>query len=419
MKLGLILLAELAESGRDWSLVKNQRVRNLVIPGGRKIPKGFKKDKNILREQSRNFPYCTAGSPAVDNCFKRCQGWPGQMDDGITDCASTQELFTIRQSAYRKCRQNAHSTQKDNCVKIEQGNDNLEDVINFDGERDGWYFHHTTEIEAPYGKFIQLEVQDFHIGNKTLPDSKIGEICGYGSIFIFTGAGDMNSMQKVIEFCGANGAPVVDFKNLLYPGDTPETAVPVIIPNNRAIIAITTQERFNTETIGQAKATISWKIVDAPHSQLVLQPEYFQHELVRKFKRAACSDLSSHVLTEENNVCTFNDSKKWLVRFQDRFIAMMKDVFFKNHKTCFVDGDAFRFSESDMTIDRLDKMQNMNDAFVVGKSYLQQVGPSCQFAIFWDARINKIRKKFENSSLTNIPACTMGSLCNIGDLAQT
>lgn len=419
MKLGLILLAELAESGRDWNLVNNPRTRGLVITGGRKIPKGFKKDKVNLREQSRAFPYCTAGSPAVDNCFERCQGWPGKSD-GIHDCASTQELFTIKQSDYRKCRQKAHSTQKDNCVKIEQGNDNLEDVINFNGERDGWYFHHTTEIEAPYGKFIQLQVSDFNIGNRTLELNKSGdELCGYGSIFVFTGEGDMAAMHKVVEFCGATDNPIVDYNNLLYPGDTPEKAVPVIIPNNRAIISITTQERFNTETIGQAKATISWKIVDAPHSQLLLQPEYFQHELVRKFRRAACSDLSEKgiILSEENDVCTFQEKPKWLTKFQDRFIAMMKDVFSKNNLNCFTNGDGFRFGENDMTIDRMNKMQNMNDAFVVGKSYLQQVGPTCRFAIFWDAKINKIRKKFENHQLTNIPDCTMGSLCTIGDLS--
>lgn len=412
-------MAELAEGARDWSLVNNHKARSLVVTGGRKIPKGFKKSTNGLREQARSFPYCTAGSPAIDNCYRRCQGWPGDMDGGITNCTSTQELFTVRQSAYRKCRQNAHSTQKDNCVKIEQGNDNLEDVINFDAERDGWYFHHTTEIEAPYGKFIQLEVKDFHIGNKTLSDSKVvGEDCGYGSIFIFSGAGVMTSMQKVIEFCGSTDEPVVDFKNLLYPGDTPETAVPVIIPNNRAIISITTQERFNTNTIGQAKATISWKIVDAPHSQLILQPEYFQHELVKKFRRAACIDLSDHIETEENDICTFTEGKRtqWLNRFNERFMSMMSDVFYKNHKNCFTGGDAFRFKENDITISRINAMQNMNDAFVVGKSYLQQVGPTCQFAIFWDARINKIRKKFENS-LTNIPQCTMGSLCTIGDLS--
>lgn len=418
MKLGLILLAEIAESGRDWSLVNNNRARSLIVKGGRKLPKGFKKSKNVLREQSRSFPYCSAGSPAEDDCFRRCQGWPGKGEEGLENCASTQELFTIKQSAYRKCRQAAHSTQKDNCVKIEQGNDNLEDVIHFSGEKDGWYAHHTTEIEAPYGKFIQLEVSDFHIGNKTLPDSKIGETCGYGSIFVFTGAGVMSSMQKVVEFCGNTGSPVVDFKNLLYPGETPETAVPVIIPNNRAIIAITTQERFDSSTIGQAKATINWKIVDAPHSQLILQPEYFQHELVRKFRQAACSDLQSFVATEERNSCTFREDKKtkWLNKYHDRFITMMSDVFFKNHKHCFVDGDAFRFTESDATISRINAMQNMNDALVVGKSYLQQIGPSCQFAIFWDARINKIRKRLEKAP-TSIAPCSMGSLCNIGDLS--
>mgnify|MGYP003729594829 CR=1 FL=1 len=120
---------------------------------------------------------------------------------------------------YRKCRQKAHSTQKDNCVKIEQGNDNLEDVINFNGERDGWYFHHTTEIEAPYGKFIQLQVSDFNIGNRTLELNKSGEeLCGYGSIFVFTGEGDMAAMHKVVEFCGATDNPIVDYNNLLYPG---------------------------------------------------------------------------------------------------------------------------------------------------------------------------------------------------------
>jgi hypothetical protein len=92
-------------------------------------------------------------------------------------------------------------------------------TINFNGETDGFYHHHTTEIEAPFGKFIQLEVKNYHIGNKTLAgDGTIGESCGYGSIFVFTGAGTMNAMQKTIEFCGSAEKPVVDFKNLLYPG---------------------------------------------------------------------------------------------------------------------------------------------------------------------------------------------------------
>lgn len=39
MKLGLILLAELAEGARDWSLVNNHKARSLVVTGGRKIPK--------------------------------------------------------------------------------------------------------------------------------------------------------------------------------------------------------------------------------------------------------------------------------------------------------------------------------------------------------------------------------------------
>ena len=113
-------------------------------------------------------------------------------------------------------------------------------------------------------------MKDFHIGNKTLDSSKLEEDCGYGSIYVFTGVGRLSTMQKVIEFCGSTDQPVVDFKNLLYPGETPERAVPVVIPNNRAIIAVTTQERFNEETIGRAQATISWKIVDAPHRYQIL-----------------------------------------------------------------------------------------------------------------------------------------------------
>ena len=39
MKLGYLLLYEVAEAGRDWSLVNNMRMRSLLIKGGRKIPK--------------------------------------------------------------------------------------------------------------------------------------------------------------------------------------------------------------------------------------------------------------------------------------------------------------------------------------------------------------------------------------------
>ena len=59
----------------------------------------------------------------------------------------------------------------------------------------------------------------------------------------------------------------------------------------------------------------------------------------------------------------------------------------------------------------------LSDAFVVGKSYIQRVAEKCQFGIFWDARINKIRKKLTENTATKIPACTMGALCNIGDLS--
>lgn len=417
MKLGYLLLYELAEAGRNWSLVNNMRMRSLLIKGGRKLPKGYEKSKKDIREQARSFPFCTSGSPAVDDCYRRCVG--KAKNPGIVDCSSTQELYTIDGESYQNCRKKSHSTEKDNCVKIAPGNDNLEDVINFNGEREGWYFHHTTEIEAPYGKFIQLEVKDFHIGNKTLDSSKLEEDCGYGSIYVFTGVGRLSAMQKVIEFCGSTDQPVVDFKNLLYPGETPERAVPVVIPNNRAIIAVTTQERFNEETIGRAQATISWKIVDAPHSQLILQPEFFQYELIRKFARAACLDLAGHVESEEKGVCKFKQEgkKRWIQRFVDRFEAMIADVFLKNHQHCFTDGDAFRFQPDEPTIERIGAMQNMNDAFVVGKSYIQRVAEKCQFGIFWDARMNKIRKKLSENTATKIPACTMGALCNIGDLS--
>lgn len=417
MKLSLFLLAELAEAGRDWSLVNNPIVRNLVIKGGSKIPRGFNNHK--LREQSRNFPYCTAGSPAEDDCFRRCQGWPGSQSSGIMNCDSTQELFTVDQTAYRKCRQKSHVTQKENCYKISNVNDLVEQRIDFDGEELGFYTHHTTEIEAPFGKFIEINVQDFSIGERQIPNNP-EELCGYGSIYFFSGAGPMSSMQKIIEFCGTKDSPVVDEKDPLYTDETPELAKPVTIKNNRVIIGITTQERFNLETIAKAKATITWKIVDAPHNELILQPEYFQQELVRKFRQAMCADLSDFVLTNENDVCTFEVTKKtkWLNRLAKRFIVMMLDVQYKNHINCFQDGDAFKFEENDMTIKRMNSLVNMNDAFVVGKSYLQQVGRQCQFAIFWDKKIDKIRAKFERG-VTKIPPCTMGtSLCEVGNIVR-
>lgn len=73
-------------------------------------------------------------------------------------------------------------------------------------------------------------------------------------------------------------------------------------------------------------------------SQLILQPEYFQHELVKKFRRAACIDLSDHIETEENDICTFTEGKRtqWLNRFNERFMSMMSDVFYKNHKNWYV-----------------------------------------------------------------------------------
>ena len=52
--------------------------------------KGFEKSKKDIREQARSFPFCTSGSPAVDDCYRRCVG--KAKNPGIVDCASTQEL---------------------------------------------------------------------------------------------------------------------------------------------------------------------------------------------------------------------------------------------------------------------------------------------------------------------------------------
>ena len=69
-------------------------------------------------------------------------------------------------------------------------------------------------------------------------------------------------------------------------------------------------------------------------SQLILQPEFFQYELIRKFARAACLDLAGHVESEEKGVCKFKQEgkKRWIQRFVDRFEAMIADVFLKNHQ---------------------------------------------------------------------------------------
>ena len=52
--------------------------------------KGYEKSKKDIREQARSFPFCTSGSPAVDDCYRRCIG--KAKNPGIVDCASTQEL---------------------------------------------------------------------------------------------------------------------------------------------------------------------------------------------------------------------------------------------------------------------------------------------------------------------------------------
>lgn len=64
--------------------------------------------------------------------------------------------------------------------------------------------------------FIQVTVEDFNIRAKNMDTHD--EKCGYGGIFIFSGHGDINQMNRITEFCGSMAEPVVDFENDKYTG---------------------------------------------------------------------------------------------------------------------------------------------------------------------------------------------------------
>lgn len=416
MKLSSLLLASLVESGRDWSLLdKYKLMRNSdFTTGGLLQPRQLEDDTSSIREQGRVFPFCSSGTPADDNCYRKC--------DPDAGCQSELVFYTTVQEDIAQCRKKTAKriNKADACIKLANNNPLISGQINYNGELDGFHVHKTVEIRAPYGNYVSVTVEDFNIGNKTIEmgGKEVDDLCGYGSIFIFAGQGSINQMIKVVEFCGSKDSPIIDYQNKNYLGIQDSDTTDLVdgethtIISNRIIMAIMTQENFSADTVGSATADIKWDIVTAPEGELLRGVDYMSKSLIDKWRLHACTEFSEFSVGEgEDGECAWKDgSKKRIRKFQryyKKVIQMIEKLSRKSHLRCYANnyGPTFRFEANDPIIQQYNQIQsafiknsNMNSVsvFDVMRQMHSRLLVDCKLGIFWLEKMNDAEKVFNN-----------------------
>lgn len=395
-----ILLGSFAvtDAGRDWSLLEPRKLErgNGYTTGGNLNPRRLEGDKTNIREQSRMFPYCSSGTPATDNCYKKCKK--------SQNCQAELVYYSPDQESIAKCRRATpgHIGKSDACVKIANNNALMNDKIIFNGELNNFHVHKTVEINAPSDMFIQLTVEDFNIGAKEMEG--YNEKCGYGGIFIFSGHGDINQMVRITEFCGSMGAAVVDYENERYSG--PKNfydGVTSQIQSNRAIIAVMTNEHYNSTTIGSATATIKWDIVSPPESELIRGIDYLTDRIAEKWKEIGCNAASSLVeFVDGECIAKHNDDKTYKRRYRKfwRFYLKVLQVLDKTPKMsklkCYANGigPAVLLPVDSPIIADYYSLETVDDTLKLIKDLLAYLMYPCKLQTFWDARITQVEKIF-------------------------
>lgn len=416
MKLSNVLLASMVECGRDWSLLNKYKLMrtNDFTTGGLLQPRRLEEDTTNIREQSRVFPFCSAGTPADDNCYRKC--------DPDAGCESELVFYTTVQDDIAKCRKKTAKriNKADACIKLANNNPLISGQIDYNGEKDGFHVHKTVEIRAPFGHYVDVTVGDFSIGNKTLSvpgKDQEDEKCGYGSIFIFAGQGTINQMYKVIEFCGSSGNAIVDYTNDNYDGEAIEIANgnTHTITSNRVIMAIMTQENFSTDTVGSANAEISWNIVAAPEGELLRGIDYLTNKLVMKWRAGACVEFSEFSLggdTDGTGECAWKsvDANSRQERRQNKFkryyfriAQIIQKIYTKSYLKCYKEkqGGAYRLPQNHEIIQSYNQIQSAfvktgNNAVSVHDvtvQLIQHLLTECKLSVFWE-------KKMEDAALT-------------------
>ena len=69
-----------------------------------------------IREQSRMYPFCSAGTPKIDNCYKKCKGASNCQAELVYYSPDQQDVFDCRKSTPK------HIPKADACVKLANKN---------------------------------------------------------------------------------------------------------------------------------------------------------------------------------------------------------------------------------------------------------------------------------------------------------
>lgn len=408
MKLSTLLLAALAPAGdakRDQSLLtKNLLMRqNGYTTGGNLKPKRLEDEITNVREQSRMYPFCSSGTPETDNCYRKCKGSSNCQAELVYYSPDQQNVFNCRKSTPK------HIPKADACVKLANKNALVNGQIEFNGEVEGYHVHKTVEINAPADMFIQLTVEDFNIGAKELDFKTPGmnghkEKCGYGGIFVFSGQGAINQMVRITEFCGTKDDPVIDYVNEKYGGEKEfYTGVTAQIQSSRVIIAIMTNEHFDTETIGAATATIKWDIVSPPESELIRGIDYLTDAIGANWKRIACEEAPD-LANYEEGMCMqkHSDDNKLKRKYRkfSRYYKKTMQILDKApkmaHLKCYANGQgpAVLLPKDSQLITDFYAAESTSELITLIQNLLAYLMRDCKLQVFWNEKMEHVRKIF-------------------------